>query len=63
MRDPRALDRKPVLVCEALHPLAHPGLPTLTTLLGHPLLGDTARFALTPEAATLCQRMGSAWAR
>ena len=42
---------------------AHPGLPALGALLAHPLLGDTARLALTPEASVLCQRVGSAWAR
>ncbi len=43
--------------------LAHPGLAGLTALLAHPLLGDTARFALTPEATALRQRVGSALAR
>ena len=43
--------------------LDHPGLPALTALLAQPIAGDVARFALTPEATTLTQRLGSAWAR
>jgi hypothetical protein len=42
--------------------LAHPGLAALRATLAHPLLGDTARFALTPEATALRKRAGSAWA-
>jgi tetratricopeptide (TPR) repeat protein len=41
--------------------LSRPGLPALTTLLGHPLLGDTIRFALTQDATSLRKRLGSAW--
>jgi len=43
--------------------LARPGLPALEALLSHPLAGDVARFALTPEATALRQRVGATWAR
>jgi hypothetical protein len=42
---------------------AEPGVPGLTALLAHPLAGNVARFALTPEATALRQRLGSSWTR
>jgi hypothetical protein len=43
--------------------LARPGLPALNALLAHPLAGDVARFALTPEATAMRRALGAAWAR
>jgi hypothetical protein len=47
----------PVL-CQAME---SPGPRALAALLRHPLAGDVARFALTPEATALRRRLGSAW--
>jgi tetratricopeptide (TPR) repeat protein len=47
----------------ALARVNQPGLAALSAVLAHPVVGDAARFALTPEATALCQRVGSAWAR
>ncbi len=44
-------------------PLARPGLSALSVLLAHPLAGDAARFALTPEATSLRRTLGAAWTR
>jgi hypothetical protein len=38
-----------------------PGARALAAVLGHPLAGDAARFALTPEATALRRRLGSTW--
>ena len=38
-----------------------PGASALTAVLGHPLVGDAVRFALTPEATLLRRRLGSTW--
>jgi hypothetical protein len=37
-----------------------PGGAALVAVLEHPLAGDVARFALTPEAAALRRRLGAA---
>ena len=42
--------------------IAKPGPAALTALMTHPILGDTARFALTPEATALRRRLGASWA-
>jgi tetratricopeptide (TPR) repeat protein len=48
----------------ALHSaLEAPSSAALATLLNHPLAGDLARFALTPEATALRRRLGSTWTR
>jgi cellulose synthase operon protein C len=48
----------------ALHAaIESPGTGALATLLEHPLAGDLARYALTPEATTLRRRLGSTWTR
>jgi tetratricopeptide (TPR) repeat protein len=38
-----------------------PGRHALSAVLEHPLGGDIARFALTPEATALRRRLGSTW--
>ncbi len=48
---------------QAKEALGRPALGTLMALLDHPVLGDTVRYALTPESATLRRSAGSAWAR
>jgi tetratricopeptide (TPR) repeat protein len=48
---------------QAATAVGRPGLVALAALLGHPVLGDTARFALSAEATSLRQRAGSVWAR
>jgi hypothetical protein len=40
-----------------------PGTGALGSVLRHPLAGDLARFALTPEATALRKRLGSTWSR
>jgi hypothetical protein len=48
----------------ALHAaIESPSTSALAALLEHPLAGDLARFALTPEATTLRRRLGSTWTR
>jgi hypothetical protein len=42
--------------------LARPGPAALGSLLTHPILGDTVRFALAPESTIFRKRLGSAWA-
>ncbi len=39
-----------------------PGRGALAAVLQHPYAGDVARFAVTPEAAALKRRLGTAWA-
>jgi len=43
--------------------IALPGSQALAILLEHPIMGDVARFALTPEATALRHRIGTSWAR
>jgi hypothetical protein len=51
----RALD--PLL----LRATERPGPGSVTAVLDHPLAGDVARFALTPEATGLRRRIGTGW--
>jgi hypothetical protein len=39
-----------------------PGRAALGAVLEHPYAGDVARFAISPEAAALKRRLGTAWA-
>jgi tetratricopeptide (TPR) repeat protein len=41
---------------------ASPGRQALIAVLEHPIAGDLARFALTPEATALRRRLGTTWA-
>ncbi len=43
--------------------LESPGPRSLAALLNHPVAGDIARFALTPEATGQRRRLGSIWGR
>jgi hypothetical protein len=40
-----------------------PGTRSLAAILNHPVAGDVARFALTPEATAQRRRIGSTWTR